>query len=115
MTFSQKQWRPDSIKTVGRALTHGISMAIDRPEATDAAPIRAGASAEDGGGATFLPREEWAIRGPRAAWPAWGGLPGEESRDAPLRHRRSRRSRPPARSRNRRGRSGAVDGQERRE
>jgi hypothetical protein len=90
-------------------------MAINWPEATDAAPIRAEASAEDGGGATFLPREEWAIRGPRAAWPAWGGLPGEESRDAPLRHRRSRRSRPSARSRNRRGRSGAVDGQERRE
>jgi hypothetical protein len=41
-------------------------MAIDRPEATDAAPIRAEASAEDGAETTFLPREEWAIRGPRA-------------------------------------------------
>ena len=43
-------------------------------------------AAEDGGGETFLPREEWAE--PR----------GRKSRPPPLRHRRSRRSRPSARS-----------------
>src|SRR5579883_2588967 len=48
-------------------------------------------AAEDGGRETFLFREEWA-------------QPGEESRPAPLRHRRSRRSRPAARSAHQRGR-----------
>src|SRR5437763_15484424 len=49
-------------------------------------PLAGRSTAEDGGGETFLPREEWAK--PR----------GRKSIRPPLRHRRSRRSRPPARS-----------------
>jgi len=44
-----------------------------------------------------LSREECGIRGPRRPI-AWGGPAGEESCRTPLRQRRSRRSRPPARS-----------------
>jgi hypothetical protein len=41
-----------------RARTIAASMAIHRPEAIDAAPVRAAASAEDGARATLLFREE---------------------------------------------------------
>ncbi len=47
-------------------------------------PFAGRSAAEDGGGATFLPREEWAKPGKKVAPP-------------PLRLRRSRRSRPTAR------------------
>src|ERR1700730_15409241 len=72
-------------------------------------------AAEDGGGETFLAREEWANRGPRAPFGAGGRAPGENGGPGarlgawgraqgkkvsppPLRFRRSRRSRPSARS-----------------
>jgi hypothetical protein len=61
-------------------------MAIGRPEAIDAAPARGRSTAEDGGGETFLPREEWAL------------AQGKKVDPTPLRLRRSRRSRPLARS-----------------
>jgi hypothetical protein len=40
--------------------TIAASMAICRPKAIDDAPIFGPSAAEDGGGETFLPREEWA-------------------------------------------------------
>src|SRR5216683_5944117 len=53
-------------------------------------------TAEDGGGETFLAREEWAPPGPRACGVA---SPGEESLAAAIAARRSRLCRPAARSR----------------
>ena len=55
-------------------------------------------AAEDGEGETFLPREEWANRGPRRACPAGWSAQGKKVEPASLRLRRSRRSRPSARS-----------------
>ena len=53
-------------------------MAICRPKTIDDAPSLGRSVAEDGGGETFLAREEWANRGPRAL--ARGvASPGEES------------------------------------
>src|SRR5258708_25129954 len=43
--------------------TIAASMAIDRPQAIDAAPPWGRSAAEDGGGETFLAREEWAQPG----------------------------------------------------
>ena len=58
--------------------TIAASMAICRPKAIDDAPSLGRSAAEDGGGETFLLREEWANRGPRAL--ARGvARPGEES------------------------------------
>ena len=58
--------------------TIAASMAIERPRAIDDAPISGRSAAEDAGGETFLLREEWANRGPRAL--ARGvASPGEES------------------------------------
>lgn len=68
-------------------------MVIDRPEAIDAAPAR---RPKRSGG--WQPGDFVVSRG-MPAKPA-----GEESRSAPLRHRRSRRSRRSARSAHRRGR-----------
>jgi hypothetical protein len=65
-------------------------MAIKRPQAIDDAP----AGPERSGGwrqETFLPREEWASRSPRALFLARGASPGEESRAAAVAARRSRR------------------------
>src|SRR5262249_30895210 len=58
--------------------TIAVSMAIDRPQAIDAAPLGGRSASEDGGGRTFLPREEWAQPGsPRLR----GGTPrGRKSR-----------------------------------
>src|SRR5215470_15255035 len=53
-------------------------MAICRPKAIDDAPSSGRSAAEDGGGETFLPREEWANRGPRALSRGVAS-PGEES------------------------------------
>jgi hypothetical protein len=61
-------------------------MAICRPEAIDDAPLLGRSAAEDGGGGSFLLREEWA------------SAQGKKIVPPPLRLRRSRRSRPPARS-----------------
>jgi hypothetical protein len=55
-------------------------------------------AAEDGGDETFLPREEWANRGPRAGLRAVWQAQGKKVSPQPLRFRRSRRSRPSARS-----------------
>jgi len=67
-------------------------MAIGRPQAIDAAPApQAGAQ-----------RRMAAAR--LSCFARNGRSPREESRSAPLRHRRSRRSRPAARSAHRRGR-----------
>jgi hypothetical protein len=54
-------------------------MVIVRPGAIDGAPPRGRSKAEDGGGGTFLPREEWAQ------------AQGMKVATARLRHRRSRR------------------------
>src|SRR5580658_8350765 len=67
--------------------TTAASMAIGEPEAIDDAPARAGTSVEDGDGETFLPREE-----------CRPGRQGKKVSPAALRLRRSRRSRPSARS-----------------
>jgi hypothetical protein len=45
--------------------TTAASMAICRPKAIDDAPPLGRSAAEDGGGETFLPREEWAKPGGR--------------------------------------------------
>jgi hypothetical protein len=67
-------------------------MAIGRPEAIDAAPApQAGA-------------QRRMAAGRLSCFARNGRSPGEESRSAPLRHRRSRRSRPTARSAHQRGR-----------
>ena len=86
-------------------------MAIGRPKAIDDAPAGRGphracamgwpqgrSEAEDGGGETFLPREEWANRGPHGAGPVGWKAQGKKVDPPPLRLRRSRRSRPSARS-----------------
>jgi hypothetical protein len=66
--------------------TTAASIAIGRPEAIDDAPLAGRSTAEDGGGESFLSREEWAsARGKKVSPP-------------PLRLRRSRRSRRSARS-----------------
>jgi len=58
-------------------------MAICRPKVIAAAPTSGRSAAEDGSGETFLAREEWANRGPRAL--ARGvASPGEESRAAAI-------------------------------
>src|SRR5258708_2162897 len=66
--------------------TTAASMAIGEPEAIDDASLAGRSAAEDGGGETFLPREEWA------------SAQGKKVDPTPLRLRRSRRSRPSARS-----------------
>src|SRR6202790_4388989 len=66
--------------------TTAASMAIGKPEAIDDARLEGRSAAEDGGGESFLPREEWA------------SAQGKKVSPAPLRLRRSRRSRPSARS-----------------
>ena len=88
-------------------------MAMDRPEATDAAPLRAEASAEDGEEAAFLSREEWAIRGPMRLGPR--GVVSQGKKVATRRCGIGGRgdSRPSAKSRNRRGRSDAGNGRKR--
>src|SRR5215469_2667877 len=58
-------------------------MAICRPKAIDDAPSSGRSVAEDGGGETFLPREEWANRGPRALMRGVAS-PGEESLSAAI-------------------------------
>jgi hypothetical protein len=58
--------------------TIAASMAICRPKAIDDAPISGQSAAEDGGVETFLSREEWANRGPRA-FERGAANPGEES------------------------------------
>ena len=68
----------------------------------------AAAPAKDGSQATFLVRARNGGSGVPARRAVWGGRPGEESRSAPLRHRRSRRSRRLARSTHRRGRFSAL-------
>lgn len=68
----------------------------------------AAAPAKDGSQATFLVRARNGGSGVPARRAVWGGRPGEESRSASLRHRRSRRSRRLARSTHRRGRFGAL-------
>ena len=68
----------------------------------------AAAPAKDGSQATFLVRARNGRSGVPARRAVWGGRPGEESRSAPLRHRRSRRSRRLARSTHRRGRFSAL-------
>jgi hypothetical protein len=94
-------------------------MAIGKPKAIDDAPdgrgprrvssrwggLRAGAQRRmakgrppPSRGHAFLPREEWANRGPRRAFPAGWRAQGKKVDPAPLRLRRSRRSRPSARS-----------------
>src|ERR1700730_15508928 len=45
-------------------------------------------AAEDGGGETFLPREEWANRGPRALFRAGWQAQGKKVSPQPLRFRR---------------------------
>src|SRR5208282_1138823 len=67
--------------------TTAASMAIGRPRTIDDAPVRAGAqrrmTAErppPSGGQAFLPREEWANRGPTGLAPHGVEGPGEESR-----------------------------------
>src|ERR1700727_2468089 len=67
--------------------TTAASMAICRPEAIDDAPLAGRSTAEDGGGESFLPREECRLR-----------RQGKKVSPTPLRLRRSRRSRPSARS-----------------
>ena len=42
-------------------------------------PLAGRSAAEDGGGGTFLPREEWANRGPPRGLPRGVESPGEES------------------------------------
>src|SRR5262249_13332136 len=66
--------------------TAAASMAIGKPEAIDDAPLVGRNAAEDGGGESFLPREEWA------------SAQGKKVSPPPLRLRRSRRSRRLARS-----------------
>src|SRR6266851_5181765 len=61
-------------------------------------PLAGRSAAEDGGGGTFLPREEWANRGPHGACPVGWKAQGKKVSPALLRLRRSRRSRPSARS-----------------
>src|SRR5262249_24331050 len=82
--------------------TIAASMAIDRPQAIDDAPLRAGAQRRmaaarppPSGGLAFWAGEEGANRGPRA-----GGVAsqGEESLTAAIAARRSRLCRPVARS-----------------
>src|SRR6202790_3651747 len=78
--------------------TTAASMAIGRPEALDDAPAR---GPERSGGwrrGTFLPREEWANRGPHGACPVGWKAQGKKVSPALLRLRRSRRSRPSAKS-----------------
>jgi hypothetical protein len=66
-------------------------MAIVEPGAVDDAARRARSAAEDGGRATFLAREEWAL------------AQGKKVERPPLRLRRPRQSRPSARSGHKRG------------
>src|SRR5580658_4350581 len=66
--------------------TAAASMAIGEPEAIDDAPLAGRSAAEDGGGESFLLREEWA------------SAQGKKVDPTPLRLRRSRRSRPSVRS-----------------
>src|SRR5579863_9494655 len=66
--------------------TTAASMAIGKPKAIDDAPLAGRSAAEDGGGESFLLREEWA------------SAQGTKVDPPPLRLRRSRRSRPSARS-----------------
>ena len=82
--------------------TTAASMAIDRPRTIDDAPAgrppQGRSAAEDVGGETFLPREEWANRGPRGACPVGWKAQGKKVDPTALRLRRSRRSRSSARS-----------------
>src|ERR1700722_14668035 len=66
--------------------TAAASMPIGKPKGIDDAPLAGRSAAEDGGGESFLPREEWA------------SAQGKKVDPPPLRLRRSRRSRPSARS-----------------
>jgi hypothetical protein len=66
--------------------TAAASMAIGKPKAIDDAPLAGRNAAEDSGGESFLFREEWASAQGKKVWPPR------------LRLRRSRRSRPSARS-----------------
>jgi hypothetical protein len=66
--------------------TAAASMAIGKPKAIDDAPLVGRSAAQDGGGESFLPREEWA------------SAQGKKVDPTPLRLRRARRSRPSARS-----------------
>src|SRR6266481_372434 len=49
-------------------------------------PLAGRSAAEDGGGETFLPREEWANRGPRATCRAGWQAQGKKVSPPPLRH-----------------------------
>jgi hypothetical protein len=60
--------------------TAAASMAIGKPEAIDDAPLSGRSAAEDGGGESFLPREEWV------------SARGKKVDPTPLRLKRSRRS-----------------------
>ena len=81
---------------IGRPGTIDDAPAVGVPSRPDGAQGRS--AAEDDGGETFLPREEWANRGPRGACPVGWKAQGKKVDPTALRLRRSRRSRSSARS-----------------